>query len=96
MRRYLFATVVLVMLGTSYALGGRDAAGAPAGQGSVAPAGKAYRFEKLAEGVYFATGTGVMNFFKHSFKFLFHADAFLIYIIKQVWKIWASLAWNMP
>jgi cyclase len=61
MRRYLFATVVLVMLGTSYALGGRDAANAAAGQGGAAPAGKAYRFEKLADGVYFATGTGAMT-----------------------------------
>ena len=59
MRRYLFATTVLVMLATSYALGGRDIV---AGQGNAAPAGKAaYRFEKLAEGVYFATGTGVMT-----------------------------------
>ena len=58
MRRYLFATTVLVTLGTSYALGGRDSV---AGQGG-APASKtAYRFEKLAEGVYFATGTGVMT-----------------------------------
>jgi cyclase len=58
MRRYLLAAIVLVMLGASYALGGRDTANAAAGQGSAAPAGKAYRFEKLAEGVYFATGTG--------------------------------------
>jgi len=59
MRRYLFATTVLVMLGTSYALGGRDTL---AGQGGAAPAAKAaYRFEKLAEGVYFATGTGAMT-----------------------------------
>jgi cyclase len=57
MRRYLFATVVLVLLVTSYV--GRETAGA---QGSTAPPGnKAYRFEKLAEGVYFATGTGVMT-----------------------------------
>ena len=48
------------MLGTSYALGGRGA-DAAAGQGSAAPAGKAYRFEKLADGVYFATGTGAMT-----------------------------------
>ena len=61
MRRYLFATIVLVMLGTSYALGGRDAANAVAGQRSAAPPGKAYRFEKLADGVYFATGTGAMT-----------------------------------
>jgi len=61
MRRYLFATIVLVMFGTSYALGGRDAADSSAWQGSAAPAGKAYRFEKLADGVYFATGTGAMT-----------------------------------
>ena len=61
MRRYLFATIVLAMLGASYALGGRDTANAAAGQGGAAPAGKAYRFEKLADGVYFATGTGAMT-----------------------------------
>jgi cyclase len=61
MRRYLFATIVLAMLGTSYALSGRDAANAAAGQGGAAPVGKAYRFEKLADGVYFATGTGAMT-----------------------------------
>jgi cyclase len=59
MRRYLFATALLVMLGMSYALGGKDVR---AGQAATAPAGKAaYRFEKIAEGVYFATGTGVMT-----------------------------------
>ena len=48
MRRYLFATAV-----ASYVQGGRGAAA----QGA-APAGKAYRFEKLAEGAS-RTGTGV-------------------------------------
>jgi cyclase len=61
MRRYLLATTVLVMLGTSYALGGRDGGGAIAAQGTAAAAAKAYKFEKLAEGVYFATGTGAMT-----------------------------------
>ena len=56
MRRYLFATAVVLLLVASYVQGGRGAAA----QGA-APAGKAYRFEKLAEGVYFATGTGVMT-----------------------------------
>lgn len=60
MRPYFFATMVLVMVGASYALGGRDVVDA-AGQASAAPSGKPYRFEKLAEGVYFATGTGVMT-----------------------------------
>lgn len=64
MRRYLFPTFVLVLAATSYALGGRDAASAA--QGSAAPAGKAYRFEKLAEGVYFATGTGAMTTMSNS------------------------------
>ena len=57
MRRYLFATAVVLLLAMAYVQGGR---GAAAAQGA-APAGKAYRFEKLAEGVYFATGTGVMT-----------------------------------
>lgn len=60
MRRYLFATTVLVMLGTSFALGGRPA-GVVAGQGGAAPIRKAYRFDKIAEGVFFATGTGAMT-----------------------------------
>ena len=61
MRHYFFAAMVLVMLATSYALGGRDGADAATAQGSAAPPGKAYRFEKLADGVYFATGTGTMT-----------------------------------
>ncbi len=61
MRRYLFATMLLVMLGTTFALGGRQAPGSSAGQGSPAAPGKAYRFERIAEGVYFATGTGTMT-----------------------------------
>jgi cyclase len=63
MRWFLFAGIVLAMVGTSLvpAAGGRDAAaGVAAWQGS-APAAKAYRFEKLADGVFFATGTGVMT-----------------------------------
>ena len=56
MRRYLLATVVLVLLGASYALGDWDAS-----QGNATGAGKAYRFEKLADGVFFATGTGAMT-----------------------------------
>ena len=61
MRRYLLATTVLLMLGISYALDGRVGAGVTAAQGSAAPEAKAYKFEKLAEGVYFATGTGAMT-----------------------------------
>jgi glyoxylase-like metal-dependent hydrolase (beta-lactamase superfamily II) len=49
MRRYLFAAAALALFAASYAAQERP------------PAGKAYRFEKLAEGVYFATGTGVMT-----------------------------------
>ncbi len=59
MRRYLFAITVLVMLVTSFALGGRDGASAAA-QGGPA-GGKAWRFEQIANGVHFATGTGVMT-----------------------------------
>ena len=56
MRRYLFAAAVILLLVASYVQGG----GGAAAQGTAA-AGKAYRFEKLAEGVYFATGTGAMT-----------------------------------
>jgi hypothetical protein len=35
-------------------------------QGNAAPGGKAYRFERLADGVYFATGTGVMTTMSNS------------------------------
>lgn len=62
MRRYLFAGTLLLMLGTTFALTGRDAAGAGQTPGQApAPTGKAYRFEKIAEGVFFATGTGAMT-----------------------------------
>ena len=58
MRRYLFVTMVVVLVVTSIALGrGQAPAGAP---------GKAYRFEKIAEGVFFATGTGVMTTMSNS------------------------------
>jgi cyclase len=62
MRRYLFAAT-LVLLGATFALRGRDAAGFAAGQGGPAASGtqKAWRFEKIADGVFFATGTGVMT-----------------------------------
>ena len=59
--RYLFASTMMALLGTTLAgLAGREAGGVAASQGS-APAAKAYRFEKLADGVYFATGTGAMT-----------------------------------
>jgi cyclase len=48
--------MLLVLVGTSYVVGKGDAE-----QGTATSSGKAYRFEKLAEGVYFATGTGVMT-----------------------------------
>ena len=67
MRRYLFASTLLVLVGTTLAgrFGGEAPAGAAAWQGS-GPAAKAYRFEKLADGVYFATGTGVMTTMSNS------------------------------
>jgi glyoxylase-like metal-dependent hydrolase (beta-lactamase superfamily II) len=50
------------MIATSFAVGGRDTAGLAAGQSAPPVAGsKAYRFEKIAEGVFFATGTGTMT-----------------------------------
>ena len=52
MRRYLLVTMVAVLVVTSIALGRGQA---PAG------GGKAYRFEKIGDGVFFATGTGVMG-----------------------------------
>ena len=61
MRRYLPAAVVLVLLGTSYVIGKADA-----GQGNATGPGKAYRFEKLADGVFFATGTGAMTTMSNS------------------------------
>jgi cyclase len=58
MRRYLFVTMVVVLVVTSIALGrGQAPGGAP---------GKAYRFEKIGEGVFFATGTGVMTTMSNS------------------------------
>lgn len=61
MRRYFFATMVLVTVGTYFGLGGREGSGVAYGQGNAATAAKAYKFERLAEGVFFATGTGVMT-----------------------------------
>jgi cyclase len=58
MRRYLFVTMVGVLVVTSIALGrGQAPAGAP---------GKAYRFERIADGVHFATGTGAMTTMSNS------------------------------
>src|SRR6185436_8007075 len=57
MRRNLFAAAMVAALAASYVAGGR---GATAQERAATP-GKAYRFEKLAEGVYFATGTGAMT-----------------------------------
>ena len=58
MRRYLFVTMVVVLVATSIALG--------RGQAPPGASGKAYRFEKIAEGVFFATGTGVMTTMSNS------------------------------
>ena len=63
MRRYLFATSLLVMLGL-YAMPAGIMPAARA-QGTGAPA-KAYRFEKIADGVFFATGTGAMTTMSNS------------------------------
>jgi len=58
MRRYLFVTMVVVLVVTSIALGrGQAPGGTP---------GKAYRFEKIGDGVFFATGTGVMTTMSNS------------------------------
>jgi len=57
MRRNLFAAAMVAALAASYVAGGRGATA----QERPAGGGKAYKFEKLAEGVYFATGTGAMT-----------------------------------
>ena len=56
MRRYLFVTMVAVLVVTSIALGRGQAPGG----------GKAYRFEKIGDGVFFATGTGLMTTMSNS------------------------------
>jgi cyclase len=56
MRRYLFVTMVAVLVVTSMALGRGQAPGG----------GKAYRFEKIGDGVFFAAGTGVMTTMSNS------------------------------
>jgi hypothetical protein len=61
MRPYLFAATLLAMLGAILVAERRDASILAAGQGDGATARKAYRFEKLADGVFFATGTGAMT-----------------------------------
>jgi cyclase len=58
MRRYLFGTMLVVLVVTSMALGrGQTPGGAPT---------KAYRFERIANGVHFATGTGLMTTMSNS------------------------------
>ena len=58
MRRYLFVTMVVVMVATSIALGrGQSPGGAPT---------KAWRFEQIGKGVHFATGTGLMTTMSNS------------------------------
>ena len=52
MRRYLFVTMVAVLVVTSITLGRGQAP---------ADGGKAWRFEQIGKGVHFATGTGVMT-----------------------------------
>jgi glyoxylase-like metal-dependent hydrolase (beta-lactamase superfamily II) len=56
MRRYLFVTMVAALVVTSIALGRGQAPGG----------GKAYRFEKISDGVFFATGNGVMTTMSNS------------------------------
>ena len=66
MRRYLFAGTVLVMIVTALSgLGPESPSGLAAFQGAQ-PATKAWRFEKLAEVVFFATGTGAMTTMSNS------------------------------
>ena len=58
MRRYLFVTMVVVMVATSIALGrGQSPGGAPT---------RAWRFEQIGKGVHFATGTGLMTTMSNS------------------------------
>jgi glyoxylase-like metal-dependent hydrolase (beta-lactamase superfamily II) len=67
LRQYLFASTVLLMVVTALALGAREGAvEAAAGQSGASPGAKAYRFEQLADGVYFATGTGAMTTMSNS------------------------------
>jgi glyoxylase-like metal-dependent hydrolase (beta-lactamase superfamily II) len=58
MRRYLFVGMVAALVGTSYIAG--------SGQGNGGRAGKAWRFEQIAPGVHFATGTGAMTTMSNS------------------------------
>ena len=58
MRRYLFGTMLVVLVVTSMALG--------RGQTPGGPPTKAYRFERIANGVHFATGTGLMTTMSNS------------------------------
>jgi glyoxylase-like metal-dependent hydrolase (beta-lactamase superfamily II) len=58
MRRYLFVGMVAALVGTSYIAG--------SGQGNGGRPGKAWRFEQIAPGVHFATGTGAMTTMSNS------------------------------
>ena len=58
MRRYLFGSMLVVLVVTSIALG--------RGQTPGGPPTKAYRFERIANGVHFATGTGLMTTMSNS------------------------------
>jgi glyoxylase-like metal-dependent hydrolase (beta-lactamase superfamily II) len=58
MRRYLFGGMLGIMVVTSIALG--------RGQTPAGPPTKAWRFEQLATGVHFATGTGLMTTMSNS------------------------------
>ena len=58
MRRYLFGSILVVLVVTSIALG--------RGQTPGGPPTKAYRFERIANGVHFATGTGLMTTMSNS------------------------------
>ena len=61
MRPYLFAATLLAMLGAILVADRREASLLAAGQSNGATAQQVYRFEKIAEGVFFATGTGAMT-----------------------------------
>lgn len=68
MRRYLFAMMIVTTIGTAVSglVWPDTTAGVAAFQGTAPATGAAWRFEKVADGVYFATGTGVMTTMSNS------------------------------
>ena len=67
MRGYLFVGMVATLVGASFVAGrGQAPGGAGGGAGAGARSAKAYRFERIADGVHFATGTGAMTTMSNS------------------------------